>query len=177
MTIRALIGLGNPGPAYALQRHNVGFMVLDLLATNYSGLWRTEKNMMTAGITIAGRPILLVKPMTGMNLSGAVIPHLKKSGIGAAEIAIIHDELELPFGSVAVRHQGSARGHNGIRSLIAALGSDVCTRIRVGIGRPEDRAAVPHYVLSPFSEGAAQRDELIARAIALIENTLAQSTP
>lgn len=172
MAIRAIIGLGNPGPAYASHRHNVGFMVLDALAKKYSCSWRSTKHMMSTEIVLHDQKVLLVKPMTGMNVSGDVIPLLKKSGIDASDIAVVHDELEIAFGKIALRAGGSARGHNGLKSLIAALGSDAFVRVRVGIGRPEHKDEVPTYVLSSFAEDASQRTLVITRAVEQIEQLI-----
>lgn len=166
--IKAIIGLGNPGPQFFNTRHNVGFMVLDALADKYRASWRTADNLEVTSVTIADRQLLLIKPQTFMNNSGRVIPFLTKKGIKPEEILVVHDELELPVGKVSVKLSGSARGHNGLRSLIEACG-DAFKRIRVGIGRPEDRAQVPDYVLERFSEQSQQVDAIITQAIDTLE--------
>ena len=117
MDIQAIIGLGNPGPAYYYHRHSIGFRVLDELAKAYSTQWASRDIMETATIVIDNKKVLLVKPQTYMNTSGRVIPHLAKQGIKAESILVVHDELEMPFGKIAFKVGGSARGHNGLNHL------------------------------------------------------------
>jgi len=158
---RVIIGLGNPGPTYASHRHTIGFRILDALAIKWNLPWRVGKQAATAEmVTNLGTPILLVKPLTGMNRSGDIAPLLKKSGATAEHILAVYDELEFPFGKIAVKQGGSAKGHNGVRSLIAAFGEQFY-RLRFGIGRPPHKEMVPEYVLSPFTES----DEQIALCI------------
>ena len=125
-----------------------------------------------AEVAINGKKVLLIKPLTFMNTSGRVIPFLSKRGIKPEHIVVVHDELEQPFGKVSFRIGGSARGHNGLKSIIAACG-DQFARIRCGIGRPEQKEQVPQYVLQNFSEGVAEVDRLIESAITMIEDCLA----
>ena len=106
-----------------------------------------------------------------MNASGRVIPFLTKRGIKPENILVVHDELEQPFGKVAFRIGGSARGHNGLKSLIASCG-DQFARIRCGIGRPEQKEQVPAYVLQNFSETAQEVDRLIESAVTMIEENV-----
>lgn len=119
--------------------------------------------MLVARVTLHERPVLLVKPQTFMNSSGAAVAALKKDGIGPEHLLVVHDELELPFGTLKIRAEGSARGHNGLRSIIEALGPNFA-RLRFGVGRPEHKDEVPDYVLKPFTEPAAELEELIASA-------------
>jgi peptidyl-tRNA hydrolase, PTH1 family len=169
--ISAIIGLGNPGPRFYATRHNIGFRVLDALAHQYNANFRLQGNAEIASITVNQHPILLIKPQTFMNASGEVAPFLKKKGIGADQILVVHDELELPFGTIKSRKGGSAKGHNGLRSLIAAFGPDFM-RVRVGIGRPAERDQVPDYVLSPFSEPASDVERMIEQVAQAIVDTL-----
>lgn len=169
--IKAIIGLGNPGPRFYYHRHNIGFRVLDELAKKYAGHWETKNNMELATITIADHSVLLIKPQTFMNDSGAVIPFLQKKGIKAEQILVVHDELEKPFGSLAFKIDGSHRGHNGLRSIIAACGPQFM-RLRFGIGRPENKEDVPNYVLQPFDQERTIIEQKIAEAVALIEKKL-----
>lgn len=164
MTIKAVIGLGNPGHQYQLTRHSVGFLVADALVDRYDGAWRTRDEMLLAEINIDDRKVLVIKPQTFMNNSGRVIPFLAKQGVKPDEIIVVHDELDFPFGKVASKKGGSARGHNGVKSLIAAMGEDFY-RVRCGIDRPADRAEVPNYVLQPFRESDAEIEQMVVKAV------------
>ncbi len=161
--IKAIIGLGNPGPKYAFTRHNIGFMVADELATLHGGSWREEDLLAHGTVRINDRVIYLVKPLTCMNDSGKIAPWLKKYGLHVDELLVVHDELELPFGTIAYKEGGGAKGHNGLRSLIALVGEPF-RRIRCGIGRPESRDQVANYVLGNFTEGDAQVDAMVKAA-------------
>lgn len=163
---RVIIGLGNPGPAYVRTRHNIGFIVLDALAQLHDATWRSVPAYEYTDILINGHQVRLIKPMTGMNNSGVVIPALKKDGIQADQLLVVHDELELPAGTLKLRSGGSHRGHNGLKSIIAQSGAD-CMRLRFGIGRPDSKGEVPDYVLSPFTE---DQTPLIEQAISLISS-------
>ncbi len=151
VNIKAIIGLGNPGPRFRGTRHNIGFMIVDALAQRYDAQWHEKDKMERAEIRINDRPVLLIKPQTFMNNSGAVIPFLQKKGIKPEEILVIHDELEKSLGTVAFKQGGSARGHNGLRSIIGAMGPDFL-RLRFGIDRPERKEDVGDYVLHRFDE-------------------------
>jgi PTH1 family peptidyl-tRNA hydrolase len=150
--IRAVIGLGNPGKKYERTRHNIGFRLVDALCERYGGSWRTVNNMEHATIRIgqAGGEIHLIKPITFMNSSGQVLPFLQKKGIKPEQIVVAHDELEKKFGDASLKFGGSAKGHNGLRSIIATIGADFW-RVRCGIGRPVDRDEVGDFVLTPFT--------------------------
>lgn len=166
--IKAIIGLGNPGAKYQNTRHNIGFKVLDALAEQQGATWQEKPLMLIAQVQLYNQTVLLIKPQTFMNSSGQVIPLLQKKGIEAENILVVHDELEKPFGTVAVRQGGSHRGHNGLRSIIGSCGPDFW-RIRVGIGRPDDAKEVPDYVLSLFKEPASLVDQMIVSAVDLIK--------
>lgn len=168
--VKAIIGLGNPGHQFFKTRHNIGFRVIDALADRYatSLIEKKDSKLEYASITLNNQEVLLVKPLTFMNNSGDIVPWLRKKGIGPEDVLIIHDELELPFGKVAFKHGGSAKGHNGLRSFIAHWG-DAFDRLRVGIGRPEDKMQVPDFVLAPFTEGENRVNELIDLAVEAIE--------
>lgn len=167
MPIKAIIGLGNPGHQYQLTRHNIGFLVVDALVDAHNGDWRARDEMLLAQLEINGNRLLVVKPQTFMNNSGRVTSYLAKQGIRPGEIIVVHDELDFPFGKVASKKGGSARGHNGVKSLIAAMGEDFY-RVRCGIGRPDDRADVPNFVLQQFSESDEQVNKLVFEAVAEI---------
>jgi PTH1 family peptidyl-tRNA hydrolase len=172
-SIKAIIGLGNPGQSYYQHRHSIGFRVLDALAERHAVSWRTRENMEVAELSLDDHKILLVKPQTYMNNSGAVIPWLKKQGIGVDDVLVVHDEIELPFGKLAFKKGGSAKGHNGLKSIIAALG-DQFERLRFGVDRPAEKEQVPTYVLSNFSQPSAEVDAFIDKAITMLEERLQQ---
>lgn len=172
MDIKAIIGLGNPGPKFDKTRHNIGFRVIDQLALRYNAQWRTKDAMELAELQIHGKPVLLVKPQTFMNSSGEVLPFLTKKGINAENLLVVHDELELPFGSIKLKTGGSAKGHNGLKSIISYIG-DAFHRIRFGIDRPANREVVPNYVLSKFTETEDVLLTVIEEAVDLIEDLFA----
>jgi len=171
LDIKAIIGLGNPGPNYYYTRHNIGFRVLDELAKAYGISWQTKDNQEIASLLKDGKKILLIKPQTFMNSSGKVIPSLLKQGIKAENILVVHDELEQPFGNLKIRVGGSARGHNGLKSIIAACG-DQFARLRFGIGRPTFKEDVPNYVLEKFKENPDDLEHLIQKAVHMIEEQI-----
>lgn len=170
-TIKAIIGLGNPGNKFIHTRHNIGFQVVDALTEKYHGTWQTNHNFEKSTITIDAHSLLLIKPQTYMNNSGEVIPYLKKQGILAENIIVVHDELEKPFGNVSIKQGGSAKGHNGLRSIIQYCGENFY-RIRIGIGRPEHKEDVAHYVLENFSESTNDIVNCIQKAVHLLEQQL-----
>ncbi|MDP3787977.1 MAG: aminoacyl-tRNA hydrolase [Candidatus Chromulinivorax sp.] len=172
LEIKAIIGLGNPGPTYFATRHNIGFRVVDALADQYCAPWQTKQNMEITSITLNDHKLVLVKPMTYMNDSGKVLSYLAKQGIAQENILVIHDELELPFGSLKLKFDGSAKGHNGLKSIMALGGSNFL-RLRFGIDRPIDRNEVPDYVLAKFRESQNLIDEKIDLAVMLITDFIA----
>ncbi len=167
--IRLIIGLGNPGQSFYYHRHNIGFRVIDAFAEKYHGSWQEKSNMQLAQINYNEGALYLAKPDTYMNNSGQILPFFIKKGIKAENILVIHDELEIPFGKVTMKQGGSARGHNGLKSIISVVG-DNFYRLRVGIGRPENREDVPDYVLSNFSEDSSKVDEIIIKAVHALES-------
>lgn len=172
--IKAIVGLGNPGPTYTYTRHNIGFRVLDMIAEEYGSAWQKKENYESCNATINDKKILLIKPMTFMNDSGKILAHLTKQGIKQENILVIHDELELPFGDLKFKFDGSAKGHNGLKSMIA-LGGSGFLRLRFGIDRPTNRDDVPDYVLSKFKEESDLIDEKINDSVhTIIEYLLNQ---
>ena len=169
--IKAIIGLGNPGPKYYKTRHSIGFRVLDELGQRYGANWREGALAQTAEIMIGDHKVILIKPQTFMNSSGGVIPALLKQGIKAENILVVHDELEKPFGALAFKIGGSHRGHNGLRSIIEVCGADFA-RLRFGIGRPENKEDVGDYVLEPFHEPQEKVEQCIMQAADMIENNI-----
>lgn len=169
--IKAIIGLGNPGKQYEYTRHNIGFRVVDALADKHNVSWHSRESMVYTTINVGEKKIILIKPQTFMNNSGNVIGWLTKQGIKPENILVVHDELEKPFGSVSIRFGGSARGHNGLRSIIQACGPDF-VRLRCGIARPERKEEVGDYVLQKFSEPAHDVDHMIDQALTITEQTI-----
>lgn len=167
--IKAIIGLGNPGAAYYHTRHSIGFRVVDALAEKLNAQWRPAKKCEIAEGIFNDQRLLLVKSTTFMNNSGELVPELRARNITPEEILVVHDELELPFGKIAYKKGGSAKGHNGLKSLIAAMG-DQFDRLRVGIGRPENREEVPDYVLEKFSEKPEEIERMIEEATNMCEH-------
>jgi PTH1 family peptidyl-tRNA hydrolase len=155
-----IAGLGNPGPQYAGNRHNVGFMLCDLLAADARASFKRDRSRaMTTSVVVSGVPAVLAKPNGFMNLSGGPVAALRAFyKIPAGRIVVIHDELDLPFGTVRLKLGGGDNGHNGLRSITSALGTKDYNRIRIGIGRPPGRMDPADYVLRNFS--AAERTEL-----------------
>jgi PTH1 family peptidyl-tRNA hydrolase len=146
-----VVGLGNPEPRYAANRHNIGFMVIEHLARRANiQLGRKKFNGLYGSGSLEGQSVVLMQPQTFMNLSGrSVAPACRFFGIKPEGIIVVHDELDLPFGRIRLKAGGGHAGHNGLRSIIAELGSREFGRLRVGIGRPE-KGSVSSFVLSDF---------------------------
>ena len=154
-----LVGLGNPGREYSGTRHNLGFMCLDEVAKrlHVRVSERSSKALVATAKHPGGGSLLLVKPQTYMNLSGrAVAPLVRKHNLEPSDVWAIHDEMDIPFGKLRIRKGGSAGGNNGVKSLIADLGSQDFARFRMGVGRPDPEDAVDH-LLSPFTEEERER--------------------
>jgi PTH1 family peptidyl-tRNA hydrolase len=155
-----VVGLGNPGPRYANTRHNAGFLVVDLLAERIGGRFKAHKGR--ADVVegrLAGLPVVLAKPKSYMNESGGpVVAIARFYKVPVERITVVHDELDLPFGSLRLKRGGGDGGHNGLRSTTAALGTNEYARVRFGIGRPPGRMDPADYVLREFS--AVERKDL-----------------
>jgi PTH1 family peptidyl-tRNA hydrolase len=161
---RLIIGLGNPGAEYEGTRHNVGFAVADALAEKIGVAFQHEKgNALVAWGRWRGCPFGLVKPLTYMNRSGgAARTLLGRCGLRPEEMLVVMDDLSLPPGTVRLRAQGSAGGHNGLQDIIDRLGTDQFPRLRVGIGSDFPRGRQVDYVLTPFT---AQEQPLVDEAV------------
>jgi PTH1 family peptidyl-tRNA hydrolase len=179
MAAKLLVGLGNPGPKYLWTRHNAGFIVLDRFAQlagipvakkSFSGLYGEGSHR--------GERLLLLKPQTFMNLSGrAVTEALRFHKLNCADLIVIHDDLDIPFGFVKVKEGGGHGGHNGLRSLMQELGGGQFVRVRVGIGRPA-HGDVVNYVLTNFgAEEMAGLPRLVDGAVDLVEQLLVDGAP
>ena len=152
---QAIIGLGNPGPEYRDTRHNVGQRVLDKLARRVHARFSREGGHQIARAHWQGQALLLIKPACFMNVSGPAVARVsRRLHLEPADLVIVFDDLDLPLGKVRARMKGSAGGHNGVRSVIEALGTDAIRRVKVGIGRPappgQQKDLVVDHVLSPF---------------------------
>lgn len=177
-----IVGLGNPGEEYAATRHNAGFMVADELARRAGAKFGIDKRSraLTAQLRMGGPgadgfAVVLAKPMSYMNLSGGPVSSLAKYyAVPATEVIVIHDELDLPYGTVRLKRGGGSAGHNGLKDLTKALGGPDYIRVRIGIGRPPGSQDAASYVLKPFS--VAERkdvDVLIADAADAVADILA----
>jgi PTH1 family peptidyl-tRNA hydrolase len=155
-----IAGLGNPGASYAGNRHNAGFLTADVLAARAGAKFRAGKfRAMTAEGHLAGFSVIIIKPLTFMNESGVAVGGVSNyHRIGADRIVVIHDELDLPFGTIRLKRGGGDNGHNGLRSVTAHLGTRDYYRVRIGIGRPPGRMDPAAYVLRDFA--APEREEL-----------------
>jgi peptidyl-tRNA hydrolase, PTH1 family len=152
--MKLIIGLGNPGKQYENTRHNVGFMVIDKLSKELSIPLDRQKFNGIYGIGhISGEKVILLKPLTYMNLSGECIrPLMDYYEINDDEMVVIYDDLDLPVGKIRLRTKGSAGGHNGIKSMIHHLATQEFNRIRVGIDRPNNGMKISDYVLGQFTK-------------------------
>lgn len=173
-----VIGLGNPGPDYANNRHNVGQMVLDVLADRISANFKPHKsnaNVAEGRISMGGPKVILAKPGSYMNTSGGPTSSLMKFyDIDINHVIVVHDELDIDAGTVKIKQGGGHAGHNGLRDIISAAGSNEFVRVRVGIGRPPGRQDAAYFVLKDFSS-TERKDlplllELSADAVEAIVN-------
>ena len=167
-------GLGNPGREYVRTRHNVGFMVCDELARRHGGSFRSKFSGELAELRIDGARVALVKPQTYMNDSGrSVGPAARFFKTEPGELLVVHDEADLELGRLQARRGGGLAGHNGLRSIAQALGTQEFLRLRVGVGRPErgDPRPVADFVLSPFSDDV-DVEALVARAADAVETVV-----
>jgi PTH1 family peptidyl-tRNA hydrolase len=182
-----VVGLGNPGPQYATTRHNLGFLVADILSDRIGSGFKVHKKSGAEVATgrLGGRPIVLAKPRVYMNESGRQVgPLAKFYSVPPEDIIIVHDELDIEFGRIRLKFGGGVAGHNGLRSVASALGTNDFQRVRVGIGRPPGRKSGATFVLENFTsterpevpaicEQAADATELlVAQGIEPAQNTV-----
>ncbi|OBI43779.1 aminoacyl-tRNA hydrolase [Mycobacterium kyorinense] len=156
-----VVGLGNPGPNYAQTRHNLGFMVADLLAARLGSKFKAHKKSGTEISTgrLGGRSVVLAKPRSYMNESGRQVgPLAKFYTVPPRDVIVVHDDLDLDFGRIRLKIGGGEGGHNGLRSVASALGTKDFQRVRIGIGRPPGRKDPAAFVLENFA--AAERAEV-----------------
>ncbi|MBQ8498555.1 aminoacyl-tRNA hydrolase [Chlamydia sp.] len=152
---RLVVGIGNPGRQYAWTRHNIGFLLLDLLASRFSGVFREAPRLFSAflKIEISGKTVIFIKPTTYVNLTGkAVLAAKRFFDISVEDILVVADDINREFGSVRFRQDCGAGGHNGVRNTTQILGSNHYWQLRLGIGRPSNpHEGVADYVLANFS--------------------------
>lgn len=171
-----IVGLGNPGPEYAANRHNAGYMVVDELAARIGGRFKVHRSR--AEIVegrLAGKPVVLAKPLSFMNLSGGPVKALADFfKVTPDNVIVVHDELDIPYGALRTKLGGGDNGHNGLKSITKALGTRDYLRVRFGIGRPPGRMDPAVFVLRDFA--TAERKDLpflIDRAADMVESLLA----
>ena len=175
-----MVGLGNPGPGYAGNRHNVGAMVLDELAARAGIRLSPGKGARARALAgegrLAGRRVVLARPLTYMNESGGPVRGLLDwSKLPVEDLVVLHDELDLPFGTVRLKRGGGEGGHNGLRSISRSTGTRDYLRVRVGIGRPPGRQDPADFVLKDFSSVERKElDLLVAEAADAAEALLAR---
>ena len=171
-----VVGLGNPGPDYAATRHNAGFLVIDELVRRAGGRLKAHKARADLLETrLSGHPAVLAEPRSYMNESGGPVASLRDyDKVGPERLVVVHDELDISFGTLKVKLGGGDNGHNGLRSIRQSIGTGEFLRVRFGIGRPPGRMDAAAFVLKAFS--AAERKELawaVDRAADAVESLLA----
>jgi PTH1 family peptidyl-tRNA hydrolase len=180
--MKLIVGLGNPGPEYALTPHNAGFMAVDRIAqvcdvavTNFRG------RAMTGKAKLAGHDVLLVKPATFMNLSGiSVAALMEELELDVEDVIVLYDELDFPLGRLQIKERGSANGHNGVKSISAELGTEEWTRVRIGVGKPalDESGTIrssggKDYLLAPMRKSElVAMDEVLDLAVRAVEAVL-----
>jgi PTH1 family peptidyl-tRNA hydrolase len=170
--MKMIVGLGNPGAEYRETRHNVGFKVADALAERWRAAdqWREKFEALHVKTTVGGEQVILAKPLTFMNLSGQAVTGL--SGfykIEPADILIVTDDVALPLGRLRARREGGAGGHNGLKSIIQSLATQAFPRMRVGVGRGDNRRDLADHVLGRFE--ADERDTVSAAVLRAADAT------
>ncbi|UCE63112.1 MAG: aminoacyl-tRNA hydrolase [Nitrospirota bacterium] len=177
--MQLIIGLGNPGEDYAATRHNIGRMVVLQAAVRWRIPLHHSRLAHQGTGHLASHPLLVALPHSWMNQSGVFVRDLlSESAIGVENLVVVHDDLDLDFGTLRIRLKGGAGGHNGIHSLIFSLETEQFCRLKVGIGRPPAGQDPAEYVLSPFSvEESHQMGSLLARAVEALESLIVEGAP
>ena len=174
--MKLIVGLGNPGIEYQFTPHNLGFLTIDRIANSLGVEVRNRQcRALTARAEIAGQPVILAKPETFMNLSGLSVRELvaEYQADVTSDLSVIYDELDLPLGTIRVRQRGSSAGHNGMESILGALGTDEFLRIRLGIAPDRKIADGVKFVLTPFRKAQLKVvDEVLDRAAEAVEVVL-----
>ena len=169
--MRLIVGLGNPGPAHADTRHNVGFRVVEALAAQAGIRFRRHGEVLRAEGRLAAQAVTLAKPQSYMNRSGPVVAALIGDlGLDLSAVIVVHDDLDLEPGRLRIKARGGHGGHNGVFSIIDALGSDRFARVKIGIGRPPDDVDPRDYVLAPVpARERAVLEEAVLQAAKAVE--------
>jgi PTH1 family peptidyl-tRNA hydrolase len=181
--VKLIVGLGNPGIEYQFTPHNAGFLAVDRIADDCGVVLANRRGRaLTAKARLAGEEVLLAKPETFMNLSGLSVAALVREleiDIPSVDLIVLYDELAIPLGTIRIRERGSAGGHNGVKSISGALGTEEWLRIRIGVGKPaledgrEIKAGGKEYLLSPFrKQELAVLDEVLDRVRNAVETVL-----
>jgi PTH1 family peptidyl-tRNA hydrolase len=158
-----VVGLGNPGEKYANTRHNIGFKVLDQLATEHDSRFQLDRHAEVAEIKIKGRTLVLIKPTTYMNLSGKAVNYwLQYEKIGRENLLVVTDDIALPYGKLRLKGKGSDGGHNGLKDIQAVLQSPEYARLRFGVGSEFTKGRQADYVLGEWS---SEEQEQLAKHI------------
>ena len=172
-----VVGLGNPGDEYAVTPHNAGFMVVDRLAEMHAiRVNRKDSKALTGVGEIAGKPVMLAKPQTFMNLSGtSVAPLMEKHGFTPADLIVVWDELNLPWGGLKILKSGSAGGHNGAESVISSLGTREFVRVRLGVHPGHPLSSGVEYLLAPVKRSQRKElEELVGRGADAVASIIAE---
>ncbi|GAA3411761.1 aminoacyl-tRNA hydrolase [Paenibacillus hodogayensis] len=172
-----IVGLGNPGAAYRNNRHNVGFMVVDRAAEQWGISVTTGKFKALVGEgMVKGEKVYLLKPMTYMNLSGeSMRAFMDFYKVPIEDALVVYDDMDTPFGQIRLRYQGSAGGHNGIKSIIQHAGTQTFNRLRIGVSRPSPGFSIVDYVLADFTkEESKTLPDMIQKAVDALEYSLEQ---
>ena len=170
-------GLGNPGEEYALTPHNLGFLTIDRLAEEHGiRVTRKDSKALVGMGEIGGNPVMLAKPQTFMNLSGtSLAPLIEKHSIELNRLLVVYDELDLAWGAMRIKPKGSAAGHKGMQSLIAALGTNEFARVRLGIHPDHPVRDGAEFVLAPFRRSQMKElDELVGSAADAVRSIIAE---
>lgn len=173
--MKLIVGLGNPGYQYSLTPHNLGFMAVDRLAEECGvGLTHREAQALTASTELEDERVLLAKPQTFMNLSGLAVERLVAKHLHSLQdLIVLVDDVDLPMGALRIRRQGSAGGHNGLKSIIGELASDEFLRVRLGAGPPEEVEDRVSYVLGRFRKADLETvEEMLGRAVEAVRIAL-----
>ena len=175
--VRIICGLGNPGDEYARTRHSIGFATVDALAaTHGANYWKSEAGCQVAHVRIAGREVVLAKPQDYMNTSGGPLSKLMRQlKVAPNEVLVVHDEVDLPAGTVRAKFGGGLNAHNGLRSIADKLGSRDFARVQFGIGRPPGKMQVADYVLRELKGGFLDEFNITVECAAdLVERILTE---
>ncbi|MDQ2799491.1 MAG: aminoacyl-tRNA hydrolase [Armatimonadota bacterium] len=174
---KLIVGLGNPGNEYDKTRHNIGFMVVDTFAKRHGiAVTKRDYQALVGDGRVGDARVFLMKPQTYMNLSGqSVAAFLRQKPLALVDVLVVTDDIALPVGKLRLRAEGSAGGHNGLKSLIAHLHGQAFPRLRFGVGAPRDPSVQIDFVLGQFSRGEQRDvDETIDRAVSALESWLTE---